>query len=388
MVSGAAIVASRLAEGLARRGHTVLVLAASERGPAYTVEQDGLRVTRLASWHNPWRVGQRFVAWPAGRVAAALRAFHPQVVHSHDPTGVGLAALLAARALRVPTALTLHQLPWFVPASLPAWAAGSARPLEAAVWAYYRWLSRRVGRLITPSAVIAQIVRAQGAGVPLSISNSVDVERFHPDPPAPEEAARLRQRYGLDPDRPILLHVGRLDADKRVDLVLRAAAHALRSVDAQVLIVGDGRRRKALEALAAQLHVPARFTGYVAGDGDLPGLYRLAAVFVTASEVEIQSSVVLEAGASGRPVVAARASSMAEFIEDGRNGYLTPAGDAAALGARAAELIRDPARAAALGRAGRELAQGHAPAATLTAHEAVYAELSGAPPSSFPALPV
>ncbi|MBP7694004.1 MAG: glycosyltransferase [Anaerolineales bacterium] len=388
MVSGAAIVASRLAEGLARRGHTVLVLAASERGPAYTVEQDGLRVTRLASWHNPWRVGQRFVAWPAGRVAAALRAFHPQVVHSHDPTGVGLAALLAARALRVPTALTLHQLPWFVPASLPAWAAGPARPLEAAVWAYYRWLSRRVGRLITPSAVIAQIVRAQGAGAPLSISNSVDVERFHPDPPAPEEAARLRQRYGLDPDRPILLHVGRLDADKRVDLVLRAAAHALRSVDAQVLIVGDGRRRKALEALAAQLHVPARFTGYVAGDGDLPGLYRLAAVFVTASEVEIQSSVVLEAGASGRPVVAVRASSMAEFIEDGRNGYLTPAGDAAALGARAAELIRDPARAAALGRAGRELAQGHAPAATLTAHEAVYAELSGAPPSSFPALPV
>lgn len=378
MVSGAAIVASRLAEGLARRGHAVLVLAASDRGPAYTSTAGGLRLHRLRSFHNPLRVGQRFVAWPAGSVRAALAAFQPDLVHAHDPTGVGLAALQAARAGGIPALLTLHQLPWFVPASLPAWAAGPAQPLEALAWAYYRWLGRRVDQVITPSRTIADIVRAHAAGDPVAISNGVDLERFNPAPPAPEEAAALRRKYGLDPQLPLILHVGRLDADKRVDLALRAAAVALRAAPAQMVIAGDGRQRPALEALSRELGLPARFLGYVSAAGDLPGLYRLARVFVTASEVEIQSSVVLEAGAAGLPVVVARASSMAEFVEDGRTGYLAPPRDVEALGAGLARLLRDPEHARDLGRAGRVRAEAHAPERTLDAHAVVYQRVMSA----------
>lgn len=377
MISGAALVAGRLAHGLAARGHRVLVLCASDRGPAYLTETENLTTHRLRAWPNPFRVGQRFVAWPAGAVRAALRAFRPDVVHAHDPTGVGLAALNAAHALNVPTALTLHQLPWFGPASLPEWAAGPARPVEGLLWHYYRWLGRRVGRLIVPSAVIAEVVRAHGAGEPLPLSNGVDLARFDPAGADPARLAALRAKHGLDA-RPIILHVGRLDADKRVDRVLRAAAHAFQQVDAQVVIAGDGRQRPALEALAARLTVPARFLGYVAADGDLPHLYHLAAVFCTASEVEIQSSVVLEASAAALPVAAVRASSMAEFVEEGRTGYLVPPGDERALGERLAELLRDPARARVMGAAGRALAERHTPAATLAAHEAVYAALAGA----------
>lgn len=378
MISGAALVAGRLAEGLAQRGHQVLVLAASDRGPAYQAEDRGVHLIRLASFPNPFRVGQRFTLWPGRAVQTALRAFRADVVHAHDPLGVGLAVLREAWRRQIPTALTLHQLPWFISASLPAWSLPLARPLEAAAWGQFRWLGRRVSRLVTPSAAIAAIVRAHGAGDPLAISNGVDLERFQPAPQAPNEAAALCRRYGLDPGRPVILHVGRLDADKRVDVVLRAAAHAVKLVEAQVVVVGDGRQRPALEALSRALALPARFTGFVSAGGDLPALYRLAAVFITASEVEIQSSVTLEAAAAGRPVVAVRASSMAEFVQDGSTGYLAAPGSAEELGGRLAELLRDPQRAQAMGRAGRALAERHPPQASLAEHEALYQTLMAA----------
>lgn len=390
MISGAAIVVRRLAEGLTARGHHVLVLTASERGPAYTTVSSPslplgsrLSVARLSSWPNPFRVGQRAVLFPGASVQAELRAFQPDLIHAHDPTSLGLAALLAARALRRPLVLTLHQLPWFVAASLPPGLSALARPFETLLWDYYRWLGRQVQRLITPSQTIAGLVAAQGAGQPAAISNGVEIERYTPTPVAPDESERLRHQYGLHPALPIILHVGRLDADKRADLALQAAALALKAIPAQIVIVGDGTQRAALERQAADWGVApvTRFTGYVAGlaakSDDLPGLYRLASVFITASEVEIQSSVALEAAASGLPVVAVRAGSMPEYVKDGHTGYLAPTRDVRALAERLVDLLQRPEHARRLGAAGRALAEQHAPALTLDAHEQLYRELLG-----------
>lgn len=383
MISGAALVAQRLAEGLAARGHSVLVLAASERGKAYATFSSAPlstsprpKVARLQSWPNPFRVGQRAVLFPGAAVEAELRNFQPDLVHAHDPSGVGLAAILAARLLRTSAVLTLHQLPWFVSASLPLGLNVLGRPIESVLWRYYRWLAQQVDRLITPSRTIADIVRAQGVGQPVTISNGVDLERFTPTPTASDEGERLRRQYNLHPTLPIILHVGRLDADKRVDLALQAAALALKAVPAQVLLVGDGTQRAALEQQAAEWGIAAstRFTGYLTDD--LPGLYRLASVFITASEVEIQSSVALEAAASGLPVVAVRASSMPEFVMEGRTGYLASPQAVRALAERLVYLLQQPEHARQLGAAGRTLTEQHSPAHTLDAHERLYRELS------------
>jgi glycosyltransferase involved in cell wall biosynthesis len=152
---------------------------------------------------------------------------------------------------------------------------------------------------------------------------------------------------------------------------LRTAA---RAGNAQLLVVGDGTQRRALEKLAAQLQLNARFTGYVREE--LPALFRLAQVFVTASEVEIQSSVAMEAAASGLPVVAVHASSMAEFVQDGVTGYLVPARDVPALAARLTEIINHPTLAQNMGRAARHFAETHSTERTLEAHEALYTQLA------------
>src|SRR5512143_3698096 len=85
MVSGAAIFVQTLAEGMARRGHQVLVLTASDRPSGYSESKGNLTIRRVRSLRNPFRVGQRFALWPFREIAAALEAFQPDVIHLHDP---------------------------------------------------------------------------------------------------------------------------------------------------------------------------------------------------------------------------------------------------------------------------------------------------------------
>jgi glycosyltransferase involved in cell wall biosynthesis len=380
MVSGAAIVAQRLAEAMAERGHSILVLAASDTGRPYTVTCGNLRIVKLSSFPNPLRVGQRFVPQSGRRVLDELASFRPELVHSHDPLSIGLAGLLAARRLRIPAALTLHQLPWFVSQHLPAIPL-LRRLVEAGLWVGARWLAGRCQALITPSRTVADIVRRQGICCPEAISNGIDLARFTAAPAEPHEDARLRRRYGLDAARPVILYVGRIDADKQVAAVVRAAARAMRSVAAQLLIVGDGTQRAAVTRLAEQLSIRGQchFPGFVAASGDLPGLYRLASVFVTASEIETQGLVLLEAMAAGLPIVAVAAGAVPELVRHGVNGWLVPPQAEAAFAERLTAVLANREQARAFGQAGRALAQAHAFDDALEAHERVYRTLAAMP---------
>jgi 1,2-diacylglycerol 3-alpha-glucosyltransferase len=377
MISGAALVVQRLAEGLAKRGHAVLVLAASDKGVAYVQTSGSLTVARLKAWPNPLRRGQHFLAWPERAIGDELARFQPQVVHAHDPLVISLAGLRAAKALkkRVPWMLTSHQLPWFVSLMAPRLLR---RPIEASLWAYGRWLYPKFEALITPSQMIAEVIEGHGSKRPIVISNGVDTERFTPEPSSSGEAVALRRKYGLDPQLPIILYTGRLDVDKRVELVVQAVAKVGAMIPVQLLVVGDGKERERLIGLSERLGVSgaSHFIGMVPSTGDLPELYRIASVFITASEIEIQSSVVLEAAASGLPVVAMRASSMPEFIEEGVSGYLVPPEATAEVvegfAERLARIVGSPEKARVMGRVGRRLAERHSQTKTLEAHEQLY----------------
>ena len=134
MISGAALVARRLAVGMTARGHTVLVMAASDRKRAYTVSANGLKIVRLRSLHNPMRVGQCFVLWPRMEVAAQIRAFHPDVIHLQEPLALAICGTRIARALDIPMTLTIHQLPWFASLCAPA-LPGLRQGIETCLWA-------------------------------------------------------------------------------------------------------------------------------------------------------------------------------------------------------------------------------------------------------------
>ncbi len=376
MISGISVAVHHLATGLAGRGHAVLVLTASDRGEAYVEEKAGVRVVRLASIPTPARRGQRWSWWSRDEVERTLDEFRPEVLHLHDPFLGAILMPSFARDRDLPLVVTAHALPMYAASHAPD-LPGLRPVLEAALWAFASDLLAQCQAIVAPSRFAAQLVDAHGGPGAVVISNGVDLRLFRPGPASSEERQRLAERFGLDPARPIILHVGRVDREKNVDDVVRAAAVAMASAEAQLVVIGDGSRRKDVEGLARELGIArnSRFIGFVDQDGDLPDLYRAGAVFAIASELESEGLVVLEAAASGLPIVAVRATSMPELVEENGCGYLVPPGDIHAMADRLVAVLRDPAAREVFGRAGLEMARQHSLEQTLERHEDLYRSL-------------
>jgi phosphatidylinositol alpha-1,6-mannosyltransferase len=204
---------------------------------------------------------------------------------------------------------------------------------------------------------------ARGLGLPeaadriATIPLGVDGGRFHPDAPVAREHAR-----GGGPARR-LLTVARLVPHKGIDTALRLVAALLaEGQDVEYLVAGSGPAHEGLVRLATDLGIAhrVRWLGAVP-DRDLPGLYASTDLYLglsreEGSEVEGFGLALLEAQATGVPVLAGRGGGTADAVADGITGVLVPTGDSAAVAAAARQLLADPARAAAMGAAGRRRA--------------------------------
>jgi hypothetical protein len=226
MVSGASIVMQRLAEGMVAREHAVLVVAASERGPAYLLETGNLRQVRIASWRNPLRAGQRFNLNSKNAVFKALEEYSPQLVHLHEPLQMGAAGAEYCRRSGIPCLLTLHALPVLVASYAPN-LPGLRRTIETLVWFISRSLADQFPCVVTPTQMVADLVSRELHLAARVISNGVDLNAFQTGPLEPAEEAFWRAKLAIPPDVPVILHVGRLDSDKQVDVAIQAAALAM-----------------------------------------------------------------------------------------------------------------------------------------------------------------
>jgi len=213
-----------------------------------------------------------------------------------------------------------------------------------------------VDRVLATGTYTASLARELGvAKERIRITGcGTDPERFRP-----VDASALRERLGLG-GRRVLMTIARLVARKGIDSVLRALPAVRRAVpDVAYVVCGDGPEREKLEALARELGVLelVRFAGGVPDD-ELAHWYCAGDVFVMPSrseppDVEGFGIVFLEAGACERAVVAARAGGVPDAVADGVSGLLVTPGDVDELATKLVELLRDPARAAELGRQGR-----------------------------------
>jgi glycosyltransferase involved in cell wall biosynthesis len=356
MISGASISAQQTVEAMAQRGHKVLVIAASDREIAYHTYKENITILRLRSFNNPLRVGQRFVLLPHHRVMKALKQFKPELIHTHEPLLMGKLALKHANRARIPVTLTAHQLPWFAASYFPV----QLKPIiEKTIWTYVRISLKRYTTLIAPTQSIGSIIEEETGLKPKVISYGLDLRTFHP-PLSPDEETVSRNRLNLPLNIPLLLHVGRLDADKSVENVIRGAAPAIHESEAHLLIVGDGCQKSRLIRLYRELGIERQvhFTGFI-DPAHLPEIYRMANIFVTASEIETQGIVLLEAAASGLPIVAVDATCISEIVHDQINDFLVQPGDIRGFGDAITTLIHDPNRSFTMGSNGRILVNKH-----------------------------
>ncbi|MGE3287985.1 MAG: glycosyltransferase family 4 protein [Pseudonocardia sp.] len=224
---------------------------------------------------------------------------------------------------------------------------------------------RRIGRDADVITVVSRYTRSRfagafGAGAALELLPSgIDTEVFRPDAGA---RAELRRRYGLG-EAPVVTCVSRLVARKGQDVLIRTLPRVRRRVPgARLLIVGDGPYRNRLHRLAAECDVADHvvFTGAVPA-AELPAHHAVGDVFALPCrtrggglDVEGLGIVLLEAAATGLPVVAGDSGGAPETVRDGRTGQVVGGRDPAAVTDAVAGLLADPDRARELGAAGRE----------------------------------
>jgi glycosyltransferase involved in cell wall biosynthesis len=362
MIGGVPTVTRDLARGLSERGHAVAVVAPSATRHSLGAlpgaaprAGDGRPVTvdfrGSVPW--PWYEGQRLGLLPPRRAGELMTRFAPDVVHIHSPLTLGAAARPAARRRHVPVVYTNHYLPlnvWPAAARGPARAGAAprarSRARDAAFYACVTGFANRCDQVTAPTATALRLLCDHGLRVPAqAVSNGVDLERFSPGP----ADTALRSRYALPPRRPVILAVGRLSAEKRVDVLIAALARlagpgaaAAGGPDPLLVLAGAGPDGDRLRSLARHYGVAdrIRFLGFVP-DADLPGLYRLADVFAIASQAELQSLATMAAMASGLPVVAVDAGALGELVHDGENGFLTRPGHCGEMAGRLGLLCRD-----------------------------------------------
>lgn len=233
-------------------------------------------------------------------------------------------------------------------------------PLSVSRDRWFRRLSRRavlptLDGLIVLSDEAVQLYRQQyGAKVPMGVSPIVYEEgSFRAQLSLAHDVARASaQRHGLDGQR-VVLFVGRLAPEKRVDRLLRAFARVRAGTPGlKLALVGDGPEREALERLAASLGVTEQtvFAGRLEG-AQLHAWYLLGGVFALASEFEPYGAVVNEALLAGLPAVVSDRAGARGLVREGENGTVVDAADEGALAdALATWLARvEPVRAGALG---------------------------------------
>ncbi len=381
-VNGASTFAQRLAAGLSAR-HEVHVVAPA-RGLRATTERVRTGVTEHRLPAVPVGVGGTGLRFcpPVGLVRAAtrvLRAVRPDVVHVQSHFLVGRALVTAANRLGVPVVATNHFMPENLTHHVPLGKAVQRRLHEWA-WADAASVFTRADVVTAPTPYAAAL--AERAGIPgpvLPISCGMDLRRFAPDPTG-ELRRGFRQRYGV-PDRPTVGYVGRLAPEKNVGELVEALA-LVRTVrpdlDAQLLLVGDGALRPKLLERAAELGVADRVvsTGFVPEE-DLPAAYLACDVFANAGTAELQSLVVLEAMASGLPVLGVDACALPHLVRDGDNGFLFPHAQPGVLAARLALVLGDRADGgglhARMAARSVEIASEHDERGTLARFEELYA---------------
>jgi glycosyltransferase involved in cell wall biosynthesis len=273
-----------------------------------------------------------------GGVDRVLRDFRPDIVHSH------LYALRytlpACIWRRIPVLVhTVHNL--------------AERECDAAGRFIHRLAFRkRVVPVAVSRSVAASLERAYGIRDAVTIPNGIPARRFGADPSA---RAKLRQELGLGGRDFVFISTGRLTEQKNPLLLLRAFS-ALAGSPAHLVMVGQGPlgERVEQEVGAAGLGDRVHLLGY---RSDIPECLAGADAFVLSSDWEGHPLGVMEAMASGLPVIATSVGGVPEVVESGAHGLLVPAGDAEALAGAMRFLLDRPHLRAAMGEAARKRAR-------------------------------
>ncbi|KAF8322514.1 UDP-Glycosyltransferase/glycogen phosphorylase, partial [Clavulina sp. PMI_390] len=306
-VDGVTRCLARLLAHLREQGHEAVVL-----GP-----QSGL--THYETHPLVGTAGIPLVVYPGlklnflrPRFLRVIEEFNPDVIHVVEPIWLGAQVLLAMQLggpggavvasyhTNLPTYATLFGFPW----------------LEPIMWRFVRWLHRKCLLTACPSQSTADMLRSRGITSVRLWPRGVDLEMF-----GPHRRSHLRRvKWARRNESVVVLYVGRVSYEKNLMLLVEAFGQKS-FLQPRLVFVGDGPARGPIEALCRRKGIDAYFEGHLSGV-DLAEAYASADIFAFPSFTETFGQVILEALASGLPVVGLDAEGTRDLVADNRTGML------------------------------------------------------------------
>lgn len=371
-LNGQAIFTANLAEGLAGRGHQVWVVRPGSglsvgRSSIGRVNVIHLPGAHLAFIHKDLRlaVGYRRM------LQRLFDEIAPDVVHVQDPSPFCQHAVQEARRRGIPAVATHHPgpeigAPYF--ARLP-------RPfkygVEVIAWRFVARHLNRADAVTVPSRYSAQMLAAHGIRRPVqAVSCGIRLKEF--TLPSEIDRRQVLQTFGLPADQVIGLYVGRVDVEKRVNILIEALAH-LNDPRFHLAIAGVGASLPAIRRLIRRYGLQERvhLLGKVAHPA-LPALISACDIFLMPGDAESFSIATLEAMACGKPILAANASALPELVSHRQNGYLFQPQNPLSAAEGMRWLLENRARWAVMGKVSRQRAEQHRLERTLARYESLY----------------
>ena len=400
MTNGVAVFSHNLAMGLAARGHEVMVICPSQTGKSHTVYDHGVKTVYLRSIELPvypdqihpvppkkklfgkelphvfYKDGFHVCPLPDPSVRRALKSFRPDVIHCQVSDPIGLAVVRYAHRHKVPLITTEHNYPDVItdPLKLPK---PVKKPVDAILTAYFVSRQKKSDYVTMPTQMAIDdliLSREKDFKVPVeAVSNGVDLSHFKPG----KASAEIYKKYHIPADRPIALYVGRVDPEKQISIVLEAFKKVLANVPRAIMVVvGDGVDRARLVNLAKELGISdsVLFLGRVLPP-DLYELYKVGDVFATASEIETQGIVLIEAAATGLPLVAVNKGAVREVCQNNQNGFLCEIKDVDGIADGITKILQDNKLREKFSAKSLEIAKTHDINRTFKRFEEIYQEV-------------
>jgi glycosyltransferase involved in cell wall biosynthesis len=271
-----------------------------------------------------------------------VKQFQPDIAHFIHPTLVGTGGLMIAKRLKVPTLASFHL---DLANMMRYFGLGFLEPL---VWWYTRTNFNAADYTLAPSRLVQQDMLDHGVRNVGLWRRGVDANAFHPRHADPAMRAQLTDGH---PDEVVMLYVGRLSNEKQIDRI----RFVLEQVPGtRLAVVGDGPARDDLQQHFAG--TPTRFMGYMRGE-PLWSAFASADMFIFPSAMETFGLVLIEAMASGLPVVTSRVGGVDDMVRPGVNGYVFNVGDTRGMidGVRA--IMSERSKCAVMGRNARLFAE-------------------------------
>jgi glycosyltransferase involved in cell wall biosynthesis len=350
--------------GEARIACTPIVCTLQDGPLRHEIERLGVPVEVLSPRKHsilalPFFIADMVRIWKA--LAALVRRYNVDVIQTHLLTSLDYLVL----TLRYTTPLravywTFHSFNFEIDgAQMPRhrWLLGSKK---AAHRLLYRWAARLVDGYIAISEQVGQalvdVIGPIGHKVEV-IPNGVDIEQYDVDTQASDIRSSIRTDLGLDTSARLIAMIGTLKEVKGHRYMIEAmSVLAPRYPDLHLLLAGDGALRAQLEAQTADAGLDDRIH-FLGSRSDVPGLLAASDLFVLPSLWEGLSMALLEAMATGLPILASKVSGTVQAIVPGEHGLLIPPGDTQAIVDGLVELLSDPDRARAMGQAAKRRVQ-------------------------------